>query len=202
MRYRWVVAALLVGALAFVAAGCGGDDDGGSAEGSEDVTGYDLDHGDLEWGRASGLPGRDRRVQRAVSERDREVHVRRRQPRAAAVDSGRGWQSARHRLHRPARPDCRASWSRASCSRSTTSARQIVDNFGESVADVGAFDGTQYAVMFKGLEQVDHLVQRRRLRGGRRRPAGDVGRAQRGSPTRSRPRASPRTRSASTSAGR
>ena len=39
MRYGWVVA-LLVGALAFVAAGCGGGDDGGgSAEGSEDVTG-------------------------------------------------------------------------------------------------------------------------------------------------------------------
>jgi ABC-type glycerol-3-phosphate transport system substrate-binding protein len=39
MRYRWVVTALLVGALAFVAAGCGGDDDGGGAEGSEDVSG-------------------------------------------------------------------------------------------------------------------------------------------------------------------
>jgi alpha-glucoside transport system substrate-binding protein len=38
MRYRWVVTALLVGALAFVAAGCGGDD-GGGAEGSEDVSG-------------------------------------------------------------------------------------------------------------------------------------------------------------------
>ena len=40
MRYRWLVFALIVGALAFVAAGCGGgDDDGGGAEGSEDVTG-------------------------------------------------------------------------------------------------------------------------------------------------------------------
>ena len=39
MRYRWLVIALLVGALAFVAAGCGGDDGGGGAEGSEDVTG-------------------------------------------------------------------------------------------------------------------------------------------------------------------
>ena len=40
MRYRWIVFALIVGALAFVAAGCGGgDDDGGAAEGSEDVTG-------------------------------------------------------------------------------------------------------------------------------------------------------------------
>ena len=40
MRYRWLVFALLVGALAFAAAGCGGDDDGGGgAEGSEDVSG-------------------------------------------------------------------------------------------------------------------------------------------------------------------
>ena len=40
MRYRWLVLALSVGALALVAAGCGGDDGGGSAaEGSEDVTG-------------------------------------------------------------------------------------------------------------------------------------------------------------------
>jgi ABC-type glycerol-3-phosphate transport system substrate-binding protein len=39
MRSRWVVFATLVAALAFVAAGCGGDDGGGTAEGSEDVTG-------------------------------------------------------------------------------------------------------------------------------------------------------------------
>ncbi len=40
MRYRWLVLALIVGALAFVAAGCGGDDDGGGTpEGSEDVSG-------------------------------------------------------------------------------------------------------------------------------------------------------------------
>jgi alpha-glucoside transport system substrate-binding protein len=40
MRYRWLVLALLVGALAFVAAGCGGGDDGGGeVEGSEEVSG-------------------------------------------------------------------------------------------------------------------------------------------------------------------
>ena len=40
MRHRWVALALAVGALALVAAGCGGDDGGGGgAEGSEDVTG-------------------------------------------------------------------------------------------------------------------------------------------------------------------
>jgi alpha-glucoside transport system substrate-binding protein len=39
MRYRWLVFALLVGALAFAAAGCGGDDGGGEVEGSEEVSG-------------------------------------------------------------------------------------------------------------------------------------------------------------------
>ena len=38
MRKRWLAFALLVAVLAFVAAGCGGDD-GGGAEGSEDVSG-------------------------------------------------------------------------------------------------------------------------------------------------------------------
>jgi alpha-glucoside transport system substrate-binding protein len=39
MRYRWLAFALFVGVLAFAAAGCGGDDDGGAPEGSEDVSG-------------------------------------------------------------------------------------------------------------------------------------------------------------------
>ena len=39
MRYRWLAFALFVGVLAFAAAGCGGDDDGGTPEGSEDVSG-------------------------------------------------------------------------------------------------------------------------------------------------------------------
>ena len=78
----------------------------------------------------------------------------------------------------------------------------IVENFGESVADVGAVDGTQYGILFKGANKSTDLVQRRVLRGGRRRAARDVGGAQRGRATRSRPRASRRTRSASTSAGR
>ena len=40
MRRRWLVSALMVGALSIVAAGCGGDDNsGGGSEGSSDVTG-------------------------------------------------------------------------------------------------------------------------------------------------------------------
>jgi ABC-type glycerol-3-phosphate transport system substrate-binding protein len=39
MRRRWLVVALVVGTLAFAAAGCGGDGGGGGVEGSEDVSG-------------------------------------------------------------------------------------------------------------------------------------------------------------------
>ena len=39
MRRRWLVSALVVGALAIVAAGCGGDNGGGGSEGSSDISG-------------------------------------------------------------------------------------------------------------------------------------------------------------------
>ena len=89
MRYRWFVLPLVVGALAFAAAGCGGGDDGGGAEGSEDVT------GDISimaiWG------GEEQESFQAVidgftelyPERERHVQLRRRQPRAAALDRSR-----------------------------------------------------------------------------------------------------------------
>ena len=90
MRNRWFVFALLVGALAVVAAGCGGGDDGGgAAQGSEDVTG-DISAMAI-WG------GEEQASFQAVidgfnelyPERQRQVHVGRRQPRAAALDRGR-----------------------------------------------------------------------------------------------------------------
>ena len=82
----------------------------------------DLDHG------ASGRPGAGvvrgggRRLQRAVPERDREVHLGRQQPRAAALDRGGGREPARHRMHRPARPHGGLRRARRASSRSTTSA--------------------------------------------------------------------------------
>ena len=124
MRYRWLVFALIVGVLAFVAAGCGGDDDGGRRRGQRGRHRRHLGHGDLGRRGAGVVPGRDRRLQRALPERQRQVHVRRRQPRAAALDRGRRRQSARHRGGRPARADGRASPSRARSSRSTTCARR------------------------------------------------------------------------------
>ena len=81
MRKRWLVFALLVGALAFVAAGCGGGRRRGQRRGQRGRHRRHLDHGDLGRRGAGVVPGRDRRLQRAVSEREREVHLRRRQPR-------------------------------------------------------------------------------------------------------------------------
>ena len=48
MRYRWLVFALIVGVLAFVAAGCGGDDDGGGRRGQRGRHRRNLGNGDLE----------------------------------------------------------------------------------------------------------------------------------------------------------
>ncbi len=78
----------------------------------------------------------------------------------------------------------------------------IVENFGESVADVGAVDGTQYGILFKGANKSTIWYNVAVLRGGRCRAARDLGRAAPRPATRSRPPASRRTRSAWTSAGR
>ncbi len=78
----------------------------------------------------------------------------------------------------------------------------IVDNFGESVADVGAVDGTQYGVMFKGANKSTIWYNVASFEEAGVEPPEDWDGAERGRATRSRPRASRRTRSASTSAGR
>ena len=202
MRYRWLVFALIVGALAFVAAGCGGgDDDGGTAEGSEDVTG-DISVMAIVGRRRAGVaPGRDRRLQRALPERQRQVHVGRRQPRAVALDRGRGRQPARHRGRRPARAD--AGLRRAG--RAPVDRRPPRDDRGQlRRIRRGRRRGRRDAVRdhVQGGEQVDHLVQRRVLRGGGRGRSRDLGGAERSSRHACRPQGSPRTRSASTSAGR
>ena len=168
MRYRWLVFALIVGALAFVAAGCGGgDDDGGSGRGQRGRHRRHLGHGDLGRRGAGVVPGRDRRLQRALPERQRQVHVGRRQPRAAALDRGRGRQPAGHRSDRSARAD--AELRRAGCDpadrRPPRHDRRQLRRVGG-----GRRRGRRHAVRrhVQGRQQVDHLVQRRRPS---RRPA-------------------------------
>ena len=203
MRYRWLVFALIVGVLAFVAAGCGGgDDDGRDAEGSEDVTGEISTM--AIWG------GEEQASFQAViagfnelyPNVDSQVHVRRRQPCAAcsrrrskagnppdiASDRPAG---ADGRLREPGR----ASADRRPARRDRRELRRIGGRRRCRRRDA-VRDHVQ------GVEQVDDLVQRRGLRGGRRRGARGLGRASTRRRRRSRPQASRRTRSESTSAGR
>ncbi len=78
----------------------------------------------------------------------------------------------------------------------------IVESFGESVADVGAIDGTQYGVMFKGANKSTFWYNVAAFEEAGVEPPGDAGRSFRRRRPRSRRQASRRTRSASTSDGR
>ena len=153
MRYRWLVFALLVGALAFVAAGCGGDDDGGGAPKAARTSPATISimaiwGGDEQESFQAVIDG----LQRAVSERDRQVHVRRRQPApllSTAVEGGNPPDIAAI-----GQPGLMADFAAQDALQSIDDLREtIVDNFGESVADVGGVDGTQYGLLFKAANK-------------------------------------------------
>ncbi len=95
-----------------------------AAEGSEDVTGdisvMAIWGGEEQESFQAVIDGFDG----ALPERQRQVHVRWRQPCAVALDRGRRRQPARHRGDRPARADGSSSPSRARSSRSTIFARR------------------------------------------------------------------------------
>ena len=152
MRKRWFVFALLVAALAIVAAGCGGGDDDGGVEGSEDVS------GDISimaiWG------GAEQESFQAVIDGFMEAY-----PNvnveynsggdnlapllASAVEGGNPPD-----LAAIGQPGLMAQFAEQDAIQPIDDLRQtIVDAFGESVADVGAVDGTQYGVMFKGANK-------------------------------------------------
>lgn len=150
MRSRWFVLAALVALLAFTAAACGGDDGGGNgAEGSEDVT------GELSvmaiWG------GAEQESFEAVIEGFRE-----RYPNVSVKYTSGGdnlaplLSSAVEGGNPPdiaaiAQPGLIAQFAEQGAIKPIDDLRDaIVDNLGESVADVGAVEGTQYGVMFKG----------------------------------------------------
>ena len=149
MRKRWIALALLVGALAFVAAGCGGDDDGGGAEGSEDVSGEISVMG--IWG------GAEQESFQAVIDGFTELYPNVTVNYTSGGDNLAPLLSSAVEGGNPpdiaaiAQPGLMAQFAEQGAIQPIDDIRDaIVDNFGESVADVAAVDGTQYGVMFKG----------------------------------------------------
>jgi ABC-type glycerol-3-phosphate transport system substrate-binding protein len=154
MRHRWFVLTLIVGALAFVAAGCGGDDDGGggTAGGSEDVTGSISTMG--TWA------GPEQESFEAVVAGFNELY-----PNVTVKFTSGGnnlaplLSTAVEGGNPPdiaciAQPGLMAQFAEQGAIQPIDDLRdKIVENFGESVADVGAVDGTQYAIMFKGANK-------------------------------------------------
>ena len=152
MRYGWVVAALLVAALAFVAAGCGGGDDGGTAEGSEDVTG--------SISTMAIWSGDEQADFQAVIDGFNELYPNVTVKYTSGGDNLAPLLSTAVEGGNPpdiaciAQPGLLQGFVEQGKLQPIDDLRSaIVDNFGESVADVGAFDGTQYAVMFKGANK-------------------------------------------------
>ena len=151
MRQRWLATALAVGALA-VAAGCGGDDGGGGAEGSEDVTGSISVM--AIWG------GDEQASFQAVIDGFTELY-----PNVDVKYTSGGDNLAP--LLSPAvvggnppdiaavgQPGLVADFAAQDAIQPIDDLREsIVDAFGESVADVGTVEGTQYGVMFKGANK-------------------------------------------------
>jgi alpha-glucoside transport system substrate-binding protein len=153
MRKRWLVFALLVGVLAFVAAGCGGgDDDGGGAEGSEDVSGTISIM--AIWG------GTEQESFEAVIAGFEEPYPNVDASYTSGGDNlGPLLSTAIEGGNPPdiaavGQPGLMADFAEQGAIKPIDDLRQsIVDSFGESVADVGAVDGTQYGVMFKGANK-------------------------------------------------
>ena len=152
MRYRWLVLALSVGALALVAAGCGGDDGGGGAEGSEDVTGSISVM--AIWG------GDEQESFQAVIDGFTELYPNVDVKYTSGGDNLAPLLSTAVEGGNPpdiaaiGQPGLMADFAAQDAIQPIDDLREaIVDNFGEAVADVGAVDGTQYGIMFKGANK-------------------------------------------------
>ena len=152
MRYRLVFGALLAG-LAFAAAGCGGDDDGGNgASGSEDVTG--------SISIMAIWTGNEQRSFQAVIDGFTELYPN------VDVKYTSGGDELVTRLSTAveggnppdlaaiAQPGLMADFADKGSIKPIDDLRdKVVDAFGEAVADAGAIEGTQYAVMYKGANK-------------------------------------------------
>jgi alpha-glucoside transport system substrate-binding protein len=152
MRYRLVLGAL-VGALAFAVAGCGGDDGGnGGAGGSEDVTGsisiMAIWAGDEQASFQAVIDGFNELYPNVdvkyTSGGDNLAPLL-----STAIEGGNPPDIAA-----VGQPGLMADFADKGAIRPIDDLRDpIVDAFGEAVADAGAVDGTQYAVMFKGANK-------------------------------------------------
>jgi len=149
MRYRLGLGAL-VGVLAFSAAGCGGgSDSGGSAKGNKDVSGSISVMG--IWA------GKEQASFQAVIDgfnaQYPNVTVKYRSGGdnlapilSTAVEGGNPPDIAAI-----GQPGLMADFAKKGAIKPIANLRQkVVDAFGEAVADAGAIDGKQYAVMYKG----------------------------------------------------
>jgi alpha-glucoside transport system substrate-binding protein len=152
MRYRWLVFALILGALAFVAAGCGGDDNGGSAEGSEDVTG--------EISVMAIWSGEEQERFQEVIDGFNELYPNVTVKYTSGGDNLAPLLSTAVEGGNPpdlaaiAQPGLMRDFQGQDAIKPMDNLRDaMVDNFGESVADVGAIDGTQYGLFWKGANK-------------------------------------------------
>jgi alpha-glucoside transport system substrate-binding protein len=153
MRYRWLVLVMVVGALAFVAAGCGGGGDGGGGlEGSEDVSGsisvMGIWGGDEQESVNAVIDGFNELFPNVTvtyrSAGDNLVTVL-----STAVEGGNPPDIAA-----VGQPGLMADLASEGAIQPIDDLRDaIVENFGDSVADVGAVDGTQYGILFKGANK-------------------------------------------------
>jgi alpha-glucoside transport system substrate-binding protein len=152
MRHRFVVGAL-IGALAFAAAGCGGGDgNGGGVEGSEDVTG--------SLSLMAIWAGEEQESFQAVIDGFKEKYPNVDAKYTSGGDNLAPLLSTAVEGGNPpdiaalGQPGLVADFAKQGAVKPIDDLRdQIVDAFGEAVADAGAIDGTQYAVMFKGANK-------------------------------------------------
>ena len=153
MRYGSVLAALAA-ALAFAAAGCGGDDGGGgdAASGSEDVSG--------SISMMAIWAGEEQESFQAVIDDFEEKYPNVSVKYTSGGDNLAPLLSTAVEGGNPptiaaiGQPGLMADFAQQNAIKPIDDLRdQIVDAFGEDVADAGAVDGTQYGVMYKGANK-------------------------------------------------
>jgi alpha-glucoside transport system substrate-binding protein len=151
MRYRLGLGAL-VGVLAFAAAGCGGGGGGSSAKGNKDVSGSISTMG--IWAGKEQASFQD--VIDGFNEQYPNVKVKYTSGGdnlapilSTAVEGGNPPDIAAI-----GQPGLMADFAKKGAIKPIANLRQkVVDAFGEAVADAGAINGKQYAVMFKGANK-------------------------------------------------